>query len=187
MVAGMADRVSSDCEAEDSDSTDGVFARRSEALRGALIRFFQRYVRDSDEADDLVQEVFLRIVKRGSCDQLQSLDGYIFQTASSVLKDRSRRRRTRHSDRHVSFEPEVHSGMTAGPDSLLLSRETLLEVSRVLLELPENTRQVFVLRRLEEMPYREIALRLGISVSAVEKHMLRAVRHLIARAGMLHG
>jgi RNA polymerase sigma factor (sigma-70 family) len=51
------------------------------------------------------------------------------------------------------------------------------------MDLPERTRTVFVLRRLEGQSYREISLRLGLSVSAVEKHMLRAVRHLLARAG----
>ena len=55
-------------------------------------------------------------------------------------------------------------------------REALSEVGAALLELPERTRQVFVLRRLEDMSFREIALRLGLSVSAVEKHMLRAGR-----------
>jgi len=52
-----------------------------------------------------------------------------------------------------------------------------------LLELPERTRVVFVLRRLENLSYSEIGLRLGLSVSAVEKHMLRAVRHLATRMG----
>jgi RNA polymerase sigma factor (sigma-70 family) len=53
----------------------------------------------------------------------------------------------------------------------------------VLLELPERTRQIFVLRRLEGLSYFEIGRRLGVSVSAVEKHMQRAVRHLAARTG----
>jgi RNA polymerase sigma-70 factor (ECF subfamily) len=51
------------------------------------------------------------------------------------------------------------------------------------MELPARTRDVFVLRRLEGLPYNEIAKRLGLSVSAVEKHMLRATRHLVARVG----
>ena len=49
-----------------------------------------------------------------------------------------------------------------------------------LMKLPERTRAVFLLRRLEGMSYSEIAIRLGVSVSAAEKHMLRAVRHLLA-------
>src|SRR4051812_13274234 len=69
---------------EPAAGSNAVLARRSEALRAALCRFFQRHIRDSSEVDDLVQEVFLRVVRRGHCDQLEHLDGYIFQTAASV-------------------------------------------------------------------------------------------------------
>ena len=168
---------------EPGAASNAALARRSQALRAALTRFFQRHIRDSSEVDDLVQEVFLRVVRRGHCDQLEHLDGYIFQTATSVLQDRVRRRKTRLSDRHVPFEPEVHAGTEFAPDRSLMAREGLMAVSLVLLELPEQTRRIFVLRRLEELSYREIGLRLGLSVSAVEKHMLRAVRHLVSRMG----
>ena len=163
--------------------SNAVLARRSEVLRAALARFFHRHVQDSSEVDDLVQEVFLRVVRRGHCDQLEHLDGYIFQTAASVLQDRGRRRKTRLSDQHIPFEPELHSGMEFAPDQSLMARQGLMAASLILLELPEQTRRIFVLRRLEELPYQEIGLRLGLSVSAVEKHMLRAVRHLVSRMG----
>jgi RNA polymerase sigma-70 factor (ECF subfamily) len=163
--------------------SNAALAHRSQALRDALARFFQRHVRDASEVDDLVQEVFLRVVRRGHCDQLEHLDGYIFQTAASVLKDRSRRRKTRLSDRHIPFEPELHAGTEFAPDRALMAREGLMAAGVILLELPEQTRRIFVLRRLEGLSYQEIGLRLGLSVSAVEKHVLRAVRHLVSRMG----
>jgi RNA polymerase sigma factor (sigma-70 family) len=125
----------------------------------------------------------LRIVRRGRTEQLDQLDGYIFQTASSVLKDRYRRRKARFCEQHVVFEPDAHGGLTAGPDQTLLEREALGRVHAVLLMMPVRTRQVFILRRLEGMSFREISEHLGISVSGVEKHMLRAVRLLAARIG----
>ena len=163
--------------------SNAVLAHRSRLLRGALARFFQRHVRDASEIDDLVQEVFLRVVRRGHCDQLEHLDGYIFQTAASVLQDRGRRRKTRLSDQHIPFEPELHAGTEFAPDRSLMAREGLMAAGLILLELPEQTRRIFVLRRLEELSYQEIGLRLGLSVSAVEKHMQRAARHLISRMG----
>lgn len=164
-----------------SEAPDEELARKAEALRGALTRYFARHVRDDAEIDDLVQDVFLRIVKRGGAEHLERFDGYVFETASSVLKDRHRRRQARRSDRHVEFEPERHGGSGPGPDSVLAGRQALRATTVALMELPERTRTVFVLRRLEGLGYREIALRLGLSVSAVEKHMLRAVRHLLSR------
>jgi RNA polymerase sigma factor (sigma-70 family) len=163
--------------------TGATLAERSQVLRAALGRFFQRHIRDADEADDLVQEVFLRIVRRGDTAQIEHLDGYIFQTASNVLRDRGRRRKARFADRHVPFDLDRHDSAGLGPDRTLLGREGLQAAGVVLLELPERTRRIFVLRRLEGLTYEEIGRRLGLSISAVEKHMLRAVRHLAARTG----
>ncbi|MDI1296884.1 MAG: sigma-70 family RNA polymerase sigma factor, partial [bacterium] len=67
-----------------------------------------------------------------------------------------------------------------GPDRILAGREALKTALAALERLPERTRTIFVLRRLEGMRYLEIARRLGLSVSAVEKHMVRAVAHLAA-------
>lgn len=164
-------------------TSNAALAERSQALRGALARFFERYIRNQSEVDDLVQEVFLRVVRRGRCDQLEHLDGYIFQTAASVLKDRCRRRKTRLSDKHIPFEPEIHSGTEFAPDRSLMAREGLMAAAVILLEIPEQTRRIFVLRRVEGLSYQEIGLRLGLSVSGVEKHMLRATRHLVSRMG----
>ncbi len=175
--------VESSAGEESAAASNAVLAHRSQALRGALARFFHRHVRDAGEIDDLVQEVFLRMVRRGHCDQLEHLDGYIFQTAASVLQDRGRRRKSRLIDQHIPFEPELHAGTEFAPDRSLMAREGLKAAGLILLELPEQTRRIFVLRRLEELSYQEIALRMGLSVSAVEKHMLRAVRHLVSRMG----
>jgi RNA polymerase sigma factor (sigma-70 family) len=161
----------------------GEVARRAQVLRGALTRYFARHVSDQSEIDDLIQDVFLRIVKRGGSYRLDNFDGYVFETAASVLADRFRRRRVRHTDQHLSFDPDLHGGVDLGPDAVLAGRDALRRTTIVLMDLPERTRTVFVLRRLEGQSYREISLRLGLSVSAVEKHMLRAVRHLLARAG----
>jgi RNA polymerase sigma-70 factor (ECF subfamily) len=66
-------------------------------------------------------------------------------------------------------------------ERVFLGKEALNRASVALLELPERTRTIFVLRRLEGMRYADVARRLGISVSAVEKHMVRAIAHLTER------
>ena len=161
--------------------TDQVLAGRAVSLRNALARYFQRRLRDASEVDDLVQEVFLRIVRRGDAGELDNLEGYVFKTAASVLMDRARRRKVRQADRHIPFEPEAHAGETPGPERTLIGLETLEAIGVALLELPERTRRVFVLRRIEGLSAPEIARRLGVSPGAVDKHMLKAVRHILAR------
>ena len=149
-----------------------------EALRAPLTGYFRRRVREQDDVPDLVQEVFVRLSTRGELDGIDNFRGYVFQVAASVLTDRQRRRTVRHQDAHVELDPERMGEPEIGPDRILAGREALKAALAVLETLPERTRTIFVLRRLEGMRYLEISARLGISVSAVEKHMVRAVERL---------
>ncbi len=160
-------------------------AMRALAQRFGLVlqQFFQRRVRDRAEAEDLVQEVFVRLLKRGNIAALEDLRGYLFETASSVLLDRVRKRSSHHSNDHLPFDPAVHAHEDFGADRVLIGQETLTRASRALLELPERTRTIFILRRMEGLRYQDIAQRLNISLSLVEKQMARAVAYLTQRMG----
>ncbi len=148
-----------------------------------LLQFFRRRVGSLAESEDLVQEVFVRLIKRGDIASLQDLRGYLFQTAASVITDRSRQRVSRHSGDHVAFDPVAHANTDFPADVVLIGRETLTRASRALLELPDRTRTIFVLRRLEGLRYQDIAQRLGVSLSLVEKQMARAVAYITQRMG----
>lgn len=149
-----------------------------EALRAPLVGYFRKRVHQQDDVPDLVQEVFLRLTTRGGLQDIDNLTGYVFQIAASVLTDRQRRRIVRHQDLHVELDPERMGEPEIGPDRIVAGRQALQAAIAALDRLPERTRTIFVLRRLEGMRYLDIAKRLGLSVSAVEKHMVRAVEHL---------
>ena len=151
-----------------------------EALRGPLTGYFRKRVRQQDEVHDLVQEVFLRLSNREASTEIANLRSYAFQVAESVLSDRQRRRAVRHMDDHVELDPERMGEPDMAPDRIVAGREALQRALAALDQLPERTRTIFVLRRIEGMRYLDISERLGISVSAIEKHMVRAVAHLAA-------
>ncbi len=147
-------------------------------LRQGLARYFRNRVPDPAEVDDLVQEVFARIAARDSEEPIEHLSGFVFQIAANVLADRGRRRFARKADAHVAFDAERHGDEDFDPYRILAGKETLQAATQALLALPHRTRTIFVLHRLEGRKAREIAQQLGISVSAVEKHMVRAMQHL---------
>jgi RNA polymerase sigma-70 factor (ECF subfamily) len=151
----------------------------SAAHRQALIQFFRRKLRDPQEIEDLVQEVYLRLAARGSGERIENVAGYLFQTAAAVLADYFRRRSVRHAGDHVEFDADRHAESDFDAERVLASKQALGNAVAALRELPERTRWIFVWRRLEGHQYKDIASRLGISVSAVEKHMVRAMHHLI--------
>jgi RNA polymerase sigma-70 factor (ECF subfamily) len=155
-------------------------ARQAEPVRRWLTGYFRRRIRDDSDVEDMVQDVFARIVTRDSVEPIKNLGGYVLKIASSVIADRARRRAVRLADAHVPFDPDFHAGEEIDPERVLGGKEDLNAAVAALLSLPERTRTVFVLRRLEGYSYRDIAAHLGISVSAVEKHLVRALQHLSA-------
>lgn len=165
---------------DDPRAASRAVAREAEPLRRALARFFHSRVSDPAEVDDLVQEVFTRIVARESPQPIERLTGYVFHTAASVLADRHRRRSARRAEAHVAFDPDRHSDLELDPQRILSGKQELRAAVAALLSLPERTRTIFILHRLEGRRYRDVADQLGISVSAVEKHMVKAIQHLSA-------
>jgi RNA polymerase sigma-70 factor (ECF subfamily) len=104
----------------------------------------------------------------------------VFQTAASVIKDRFRRRRVRAADRHVVFQPNYHGETEIDPERVVIGQEELAAVAHRIMALPERTRTIFVLRRLEGMSLPEIARQLGLSLSTVEKHIQRAAKQVLS-------
>jgi hypothetical protein len=95
----------------------------------------------------------LRLLKRGKIDELTDPRAYHFETAANTLADRARKRRSRHMEVHETFDPSLHPYEDFASDRVLIGEETLTRVSRALLELPERTHAIFILRRLEGMRY----------------------------------
>lgn len=158
-----------------------TLATLAREFRLPLLQYFQRRIRDPHEAEDLVQETFVRLIKRGNIAALEGVRSYLFETASSVVVDHARRQRARLGDRHQAFDAALHGGADFSAEHVLIGQETQNRAVRALRELPARTRAVFVLRRMEGLRYQQIAGRLGVSLSLVEKEMARAVAHLAQR------
>jgi RNA polymerase sigma-70 factor (ECF subfamily) len=169
--------------ADDATAASAQLAEEARPLRRSLARYFGRRLRDGSEVEDLVQEVFARVVARDSTTPIGHLGKYLYQTAASVLADYARRRSARHSEAHVEFNPDLHGETDFDPERIVSGREDVAAATAALLSLPERTRTVFLLRRLDGVPARDVAAQLGVSISAVEKHMVRAVRHLSLAVG----
>lgn len=166
-----------DLGGEHAEQWENVARRYTSALRG----FFAKRVYEQDDVEDLVQDVFLRLMQRASGRPIERVEQYIFQTAANVLRDRGRRRATRRQESHEPYDEAVHessSDTEFSPERVLMGREAVIQVFAALEGLPERTRDIFVLRALEQHKYCEIANMLRISTRATEKHMAKALAHL---------
>lgn len=177
-----------------SSTSSELLAELDKRYRPALIKFFSRRVADVVQAEDLTQEVFLKLVRYRNVENLVVADAFIFKVALNVLRDQRRRKMVRHTDAHIGLpDDSTEQGVEAlaaglieeiAPDRVLLGREALMNVLAALDELSETTRNIFILHRLEKIKQREIAALFNLSVSAVEKHIIRAMIHLSKRAPM---
>lgn len=144
---------------------------------GIVRRFFARRVPPS-EIDDMVQNVALRIEARTTGAPIENVEGYAYQVARSVMMDRRRRAEARYSGQHFPLEERDHPVEELTPQRIAEGRDALQQALDLLDDLPDRTRQVFLLHRFDHMPYSAIARNQGISVSAVEKHIMKAMRQL---------
>jgi RNA polymerase sigma-70 factor (ECF subfamily) len=143
-----------------------------------LLRYFLRQGLSIGDAKDCVQEVFARVVKKGDVGGLENPQGYIFKIANNLLKDRSRRRITAQTDKHQDINDALLFCERPSQDRILAGRQELELVKKAILKMPPKVQRVFVLNRFEGLKYREIAGVLGMSISAVEKHMMTALKRL---------
>lgn len=152
-------------------------------FRAPLLRFFGRRVEGS-EAEDLTQEVFLRLLrKRLPTIPQAATHAYIFKIAANLLRDRARRAATHQQTAHCALEETIEADLLAEIDAerVLIGRESLRLVLDALEELDERTRNIFLLFRLEGMRQRQIGEMYGMTAGAVEKRVLKASAHLAAR------
>lgn len=160
-------------------------------FRASLVAYFMRRTGNQQEAEDLTQETFARLIGSSTFDKAEEAHAFVFRVASNLLRDRARAatRLRRYPSTPIDtvagadFEPRLVEGLD--PERVLIAKENLAEVLASLDELGERTRNIFILFRLEGMKQKAIAAIYGISISTVEKHVMAAMLHLAKRFGSI--
>lgn len=165
------------------EALDEWFVREIVAHEAALTRFLVRVWRDAAEIPDLRQEAYVRVYEAARRARPLSPKSFLFTTARHLMTDRARRRIVR-----IELVEDLDALNVLvddiSPECWLSARQELRQLSVAFDRLPHKCRDVMWMRRVEELPQREIAARLGVSESTVEKHVARGVRLL---ADDLHG
>ncbi len=153
------------------------------ALRRDLIGYLQRRDR-TGEVEDVVQEAFLRFHRAGHDLTAPDARPLLFVIARNIQLDgwksagREKARRSGDDVHDLDAGPRAISSETPPADQRLIGRQDLAAAAAVIRALPPKTRAAFLLHRFKAQTYRQIADRLGVSVSMVEKHIAEALRQL---------
>src|SRR5262249_36120727 len=123
--------------------------RLSARYRSPLRRFFERRLVKSPDPEDLVQEVFIRLIRQEHIGDVHNLDGYVFQVAANVLRDYAKRWSVRKEEaHHVALDSDtLEGGFT--PERVLCGQQSLERLIRALYELPPKTQAIFTLYHFE--------------------------------------
>jgi RNA polymerase sigma factor (sigma-70 family) len=154
-----------------------------------LMTFFMRRIKDRSLAEDLTQDVLLRVVRACERGKMERADSYVFKVAINLLRDHRRRVLRAGPAVFLPIEEDLDGHLESqlveaiSPERVLLSEDSFADVLRSLEELGELTRNIFILFRLENMKQKDIAALYGIGQSTVEKHVMKAVVHLAKRYG----
>jgi RNA polymerase sigma factor (sigma-70 family) len=175
-VASRCRSMAENSEGVRDETTDRatLVARLFEPLRQPLLRHLTDLLGRRDEAEDVVQETYLRLLGARDLDPNGArIRAFVFKVATNLAYDRFRQRRVRVVHDDAALERVVSEGQP--PDGIVAVEQVLAVVKRTLLELKPRCRQVFLLRTVDELAYEEIAARLGISKRTVEREMQHAL------------
>jgi RNA polymerase sigma-70 factor (ECF subfamily) len=159
------------------DNPGGLLRAALIEHRAALLRYFLARRVPPEEAEDVMQDLVVKLETHAT-GPVAEPRAYLYRMAENLLLDRIRsdgRRRGREQAWVAARAgPTLEADDQPSPERALIARERLALISAALAELPERTVGVFRRYRIEGVPQRQIAAELGISLSAVEKHLQKA-------------
>ena len=131
-----------------------------------------------DDADDIVQEAFARLEAYTRAHEVRSQEAFLVRAALNISRDQARRRRVSPFTA-AGFDVELVADAAPQPDEVIRAQERMRRARAGLDRLDPRTRRCLLAQRLEGMTYAQIAAREGLSVSAVEKQVARALVFLV--------
>jgi RNA polymerase sigma factor (sigma-70 family) len=159
--------------------------------RGDLVRFFAARMGSAAAAEDLVQDIFVRLstLAPEAMAEVQNPSAFIYRMGVNLMLDRRRQEqrsatrdeswrqtsRSMQGDREIADEPSAEDTVAA--------RQRLAKLTTAIAALPPQMQRAFRLHKLEGLTHAETARAMGISQSAVEKHISAALKALLGRLG----
>jgi RNA polymerase sigma factor (sigma-70 family) len=166
------------------DQGRAYFAALFHKYRSSLFRYLSGLVSSPEDAAELVQESYTRLLQHQDVARLEAVSrSYLFQIATNLARDHFRRSTTRHSAAHFDLELVEIIDERGEPEHGIVWDQTIGSIKQGIKELSPMTRRIFLLSRFRGKTYPQIATLLGVSTRTVERKMSEAMQILAARLG----
>jgi RNA polymerase sigma-70 factor (ECF subfamily) len=162
----------------DADAFKNLF----ETYCQALIYFAWRYVKNTQVAENIVQDVFLKIwLNRTKLNPALSTKSYLYKAVKNQAMQHLRKAKIESRKGNI----QALDGSVKSPEDILDEKEIAISVQRAISELPSKSRLIFTMSKYSNLKYSEIAEIQNISIKTVETHMGRALKFLRKRLANL--
>lgn len=155
----------------------------------AIRRFLRARLANHPDYEDMVQDIYLKLAEQQDVSEKLSKGEaqtryYLITMASNLVRDRYRRSAIRREVPLSLADQEQFENQVPSPEEILISHQNVAAMRKAILRLPRNCRRAFVLSRFKNLSYREIADEMSISISMVEKHIMRALAEIRASVNL---
>lgn len=158
---------------EAQDGKQRLVAALASTHEQQLHRFLRRRVRNAADVPDLVQEVYLRLLRVPNHESIRTPEAYIFTVAKHVAQQHSLHRAAEQGTVFDEMTPEV--AYEVDPSMEVTGQQCLEEIDRTLEQMSPKVQLTFLLSRRDGMSVDEISAHLGISRPMVKKYMVKAL------------
>ncbi|MDD0974078.1 sigma-70 family RNA polymerase sigma factor [Pseudomonas sp. TNT2022 ID681] len=141
-----------------------------------LVSFLNARLGNRQVAEDVAHDAYVRVLERAGADAIEHPRAFLYRTALNLVIDGHRRNQLRQSEPLEVLDNDERFFSPAPQHSMDLNQRLEL-MQRALAELSGNCRDCFLLRKLEGLSHQDIAERMGVSRSVVEKHIVNAMKH----------
>jgi RNA polymerase sigma-70 factor (ECF subfamily) len=143
--------------------------------RLSLKRFIGRYLNNAQDIEDVSQEAFLRAFKAEKTTKVLQPKSFLFRIAKNVAISQLRSKSRQITD-YIEDQPSADVLLSEwSTEDEVMAQQKLGIHCEAVAALPPKCRRVYLMRKVYGMPHKEIAERLGIATSTVEKHLLKGV------------
>lgn len=162
-------------------STQHCLARLYLSHAPALLRYACSKGASQHDAEELVQELFIRLSHYDNLPQLHNEMAFLRTVVVNLLRDRHRR--NQHAPQWVEYDElnHEHHSLEPEPEAQLSQQQAVAQAEADLAQLPALTRRIFLLNRIQSLSYEDIATQLNIGVMVVRRHLRDALMHLTQR------
>lgn len=153
---------------------EGVYTKYHNDLKLYLVK----KLGNNEDAEDVLQEVFVRLLNYTQLNSIKSAKGFLFVTARNLVRDRYRQKITRSATKHCSVDQVVLVSKDSGAEMALCSKQRWETIKKAISELQPNWRRALILHRFYGKKYTEIADDLGVTERSVQNYIKNSIKFL---------